>query len=382
MRSVISRETPGSRSTRDDLDGRCCRLTAVCGDLRGRPGLAFLQSRRSRESQCPRPVERSVLTGTSVPDRIFLRQGDLLYRCITTAYKIHLVLALGFAGRASGSRRGVRTSGWSGVDRQAGVIEREHGEEVVAAIYDIHGNLPALEAVLSDLERIEPDWLIVGGDVASGPMPAEVLDRLAGLGDFVRFIRGNADREVVSAYNMGALEIEARMDDPVVRMSGWAAARLEERHCELLASFSEQVVVDVEGIGEVLFCHATPRSDEEIITKLTPDGRLDEILSGVEQNLIVCGHVHAQYYRHLDGKRVVNAGSVGMPYQGEPVGAFWLLLGPGIEFRRSEYDLQHAVSEFRAIGYPGTEDMAESLLQPPDPGWVAAFFERQADNSP
>ena len=160
----------------------------------------------------------------------------------------------------------------------------------VAAIYDIHGNLPALEAVLSDLERIEPDWLIVGGDVASRPMPAEVLDRLAGLGDFVRFIRGNADREVVSAYNMSALEIEARMDDPVVRMSGWAAARLEERHCELLASFSEQVVVDVEGIGEVLFCHATPRSDEEIITKLTPDGRLDEILSGVEQNLIVCGH--------------------------------------------------------------------------------------------
>jgi diadenosine tetraphosphatase ApaH/serine/threonine PP2A family protein phosphatase len=88
-----------------------------------------------------------------------------------------------------------------------------------------------------------------------------------------------------------------------------------------------------------LFCHATPRSDEEIITELTLDDRLREILFDIEQNLTVCGHVHMQYDRRLDGKRIVNAGSVGMPYQGEPVGALWLLLGPGIEFRRSEYDL-------------------------------------------
>jgi hypothetical protein len=123
-----------------------------------------------------------------------------------------------------------------------------------------------------------------------------------------------------------------------------------------------------------------PRSNEEIITALTPDDRLRDILSDIEQNLIVCGHVHAQYDRRLDGKRVVNAGSVGMPYPGEPVGAFWLLLGPDVEFRRSEYDLERAVSEFRAIGYPGAEDMAESLLEPPDPTWVAGFFERQANN--
>jgi putative phosphoesterase len=255
-------------------------------------------------------------------------------------------------------------------------------EARVAAIYDIHGNLPALEAVLSDLEPLKPDLLIVGGDVASGPMPAEVLDRLAGLGNFVRFVRGNADREVVSAYDTGPAEIDARMDDPVVHMSGWAAARLERWHRDLLASFSERVVVGIEGIGEVLFCHATPRSDEEIVTILTPDDRLREILSDIEQNMIVCGHVHTQYDRRLDRKRVVNAGSVGMPYQGEPVGAFWLLLGPGVEFRRSEYDLQHAVSEFRAIGYPAAEDMAESLLKPPDPKWVADFFERQANNHP
>ena len=252
----------------------------------------------------------------------------------------------------------------------------------VAAIYDIHGNLPALQAVLSDLELIEPDLLIVGGDVVSGPMPAQVLDRLVSLGEVVHFVRGNADREVISAYETSPSEIEGRIDDPVIRTSGWVAARLKRHHRQILASFSERVVVDIEGIGEVLFCHATPRSDEEIITMLTPDDRLREILFDTEQNLIVCGHVHTQYDRHLDGKRVVNAGSVGMPYQGEPVGAFWLLLGPGVEFRRSEYDLQHAVSEFRAIGYPGTEDLAESLFEPPDPEWVADFFERQAVDRP
>ena len=274
------------------------------------------------------------------------------------------------------------SSKWSVVDKQ--VCVREMGSMLkkgarVAAIYDIHGNLPALEAVLSDLERVEPDLLIVGGDVASGPMPAEVLDRLAGLGDLVSFVRGNADREVISAYDTGPAEIEARMADAALRMSGWVAARLESRHRDFLPSFSERVMVNIEGIGEVLFCHATPRSDEEIITALTPDVRLREILSGIEQNLVVCGHVHAQYDRRVDSKRVVNAGSVGMPYQGEPVGAFWLLLGPGVEFRRSEYDLGRAVSEFRAIGCPAAEDMAESLLEPPDPVWVADFFERQAN---
>ena len=247
----------------------------------------------------------------------------------------------------------------------------------VAAVYDIHGNLPALEAVLSDLRRVGPDLVVVGGDVASGPMPTEVLDRLVALKERVYFVRGNADREVVAAYRTGRSAIETYMSDAALRMSGWAAARIEERHYELLASFSEHLVVEVEGIGEVLFCHATPRSDEEILTTATPDDRLREILSDVDQQLVVCGHVHTQFDRRVDGKRVVNAGSVGMPYQGKPVGAFWLLLNREIKFRRSSYNLRRAVEEFRAIGYPAAEDMAESLLEPPDPKWVADFFERQ-----
>lgn len=251
----------------------------------------------------------------------------------------------------------------------------------VAAIYDVHGNLPALEAVLSEVGRVGPDLVVVGGDVASGPMPVEVLDRLEGLGERVRWVRGNADREVVSAYDGGRAAIEAHTPEPALTMDVWAAERIGERHRDLLASFRERVVIEVEGLGEVLFCHGTPRSDEEIVTAATPDGRLRGILAGAEQDVVVCGHVHAQYDRSVDGKRVANDGSVGLPYQGEPVGAFWALLGPGgVELRRSDYDLRGAVEAFHAIGYPAAEGMTQSLLEPPDPALVADFFERQASD--
>lgn len=253
----------------------------------------------------------------------------------------------------------------------------------VAAIYDVHGNLPALEAVLSDLERIEPDLVVVGGDVASGPMPAEVLDRLEAMEYRVLWVRGNADRAIVSAYDGGSRAIEALLCDPALVMDGWAASRIGRRHRDLLASFEERVVVEVGGLGAVLFCHATPNSDEKILTTATSDSRLRGILAGVEQDVVVCGHVHTQYDRLLDGKRVVNAGSVGLPYQGEPVGAFWALLGPeGVELRRSDYDLGGALEGFRALGYPASDDVAEALLTPPDPAWVADFFERQAEDCP
>jgi diadenosine tetraphosphatase ApaH/serine/threonine PP2A family protein phosphatase len=124
---------------------------------------------------------------------------------------------------------------------------------------------------------------------------------------------------------------------------------------------------------------AEPRSDEEIVTAATTEGRLREILARVDQNLVVCGHTHAQFDRRLGPKRVVNAGSVGMPYQGKPVGAFWLLLGAdGVSLRRSDYDPDRAVERIRATGYPEAEEVAQILLEPPDPEWVAHFFEQQA----
>jgi putative phosphoesterase len=249
----------------------------------------------------------------------------------------------------------------------------------VAALYDVHGNLPALEAVLSDLEDIDHSLIVVGGDVASGPMPAEVLDRLQAIDDRVRWVRGNADREVVSAYDRGSATEDARSSDLALRASGWSASRIGHHHRDLMASFEEQVTVEVEGLGTILFCHATPNSDVEVLTTATPDTRLRGILSGMGQDVVVCGHVHTQYDRRLDDRRVINAGSVGLPYQGEPAGAFWAVLGnERVELRRSNYDLRGAVNNFRNLCYPGVEDFEEALLDPPDPAWVADYFERQA----
>ena len=249
----------------------------------------------------------------------------------------------------------------------------------VAAIYDIHGNLPPLEAILAELESLKPDLIVVGGDVVAGPMPTEVMDRLVTLGERICFVRGNADREVVAAYDAGPYADPIEVADPAERIAAYAASRIDCEHRDLLASFAERLIVEVEGVGQVLFCHGSPRSDEEIVTAATLEGRLREILTEVDHDLVVCGHTHAQFDRRVGTKRVVNAGSVGMPYQGKPVGAFWLLLGVGgVSLRRSDYDLDRTVRQIRATGYPDAEDMAQVLLQPPDPEWVASFFERQA----
>ena len=249
----------------------------------------------------------------------------------------------------------------------------------VAAIYDIHGNLPALEAVLAELESLKPDLIVVGGDVVAGPMPTEVLDRLVTLGERICFVRGNADREVVAAYDDRPHADPMDVADPAERVAAYAASRIDREHRDVLASFAERLIVEVEGVGQVLFCHGSPRSDEEIVTAATTEGRLREILAGVDQALVVCGHTHAQFDRRVGAKRVVNAGSVGMPYQGMPVGAYWLLLGAGgVSLRRSDYDLDRAVGQIRATGYPEAEDMVEILLEPPDPERVADFFEQRA----
>jgi predicted phosphodiesterase len=146
----------------------------------------------------------------------------------------------------------------------------------VAAIYDVHGNLPALEALLADLESVNPDLIVVGGDVVAGPMPAEVLDRLAALSESICFVRGNADREVVAAYSDGRYADATDVADPVERTAAFAASKIDRGHRDLLASFTKYLVVEIEGVGQVLFCHGSPRSDEEIVTAATTEERLRE----------------------------------------------------------------------------------------------------------
>jgi predicted phosphodiesterase len=246
----------------------------------------------------------------------------------------------------------------------------------VAALYDIHGNLPALDAVLTDVEAGAFDVVLVGGDVAAGPMPAEVLDRLSGLDLPVRWVMGNGDRELVAAFDAGL-----RFEDVegVRRLWVWAAGRLTSAHRDLLASFEPTVRLDVDGLGPTLFCHGSPRRDDEIITAVTAEGRLREILAGVAEDVVVCGHTHNQFDRTVAGRRVLNAGSIGMPYQGAAA-AFWLELGRDAVLRCTDYDIAEAVATLCATGFDGLEEtmLRESLLEPVGADEAARHFEDRA----
>ncbi|CAN5673079.1 metallophosphoesterase family protein [soil metagenome] len=247
----------------------------------------------------------------------------------------------------------------------------EHQAERIAAIYDIHGNLPALEAALAEIDCDDVDLIVVGGDVAAGPMPGAVIERLRSIGDRARFVRGNADRLMVAAYDDAATQGAP----PAVE---WAAAQLSSGERDFLASFQDNVVVDVVGIGAIRFCHGSPRSDEEILTSLTSDTRLAPILSGVVEPIVVCGHTHVQFDRTFERWRVLNAGSVGMPYE-VPTGARWLRIGPEIEHRVTNYDIDQAAAVIRRAGYPDVEEWIDSYMRNPTPASDAStFFEDMA----
>lgn len=248
-------------------------------------------------------------------------------------------------------------------------VRESEGSRVmrVAAIYDVHGNLPALEAVLEDVHRAGVDHVVVGGDVLPGPMPRETLARLLDLEIPVQFIQGNGEREVLAQRAGREL---TTVPEPFREIVRWSAEQLDPEHERVLAGWPATL-----RIGEVLFCHATPRSDTEIFTGLTPEDRLLPVFEGIDIPLVVCGHTHMQFDRTIGEVRVVNAGSVGMPY-GEP-GAYWLLLGPGVELRRTPYDLEKAATLIRATEYPhNVHDFAAHVRQPPSEEGILKAFAR------
>ncbi|MBX6341710.1 MAG: metallophosphoesterase family protein [Thermomicrobiaceae bacterium] len=239
----------------------------------------------------------------------------------------------------------------------------------VAALYDVHGNLPALEAALTEIDGLEVDFVLFGGDLAAGPLPRDTLERIMALGDRARCIRGNADRELVEALGRAAVV------PPATR---WAADQLTHAQIDFLARLPERIALDVDGLGGVLFCHGSPRSDDEIITRATPLERLRPMLEGVREGVVVCGHTHARFDRRALGRRLVNPGSVGMPYEGMP-GAYWALLGPGVALRRTSYDVERAAEIVRASGYPEAEEFVSgNLLSCPTAEEATALFERMA----
>lgn len=223
----------------------------------------------------------------------------------------------------------------------------------IAALYDIHGNLPALEAVLHQLAHTKIDQVVIGGDVLAGPMPCETLACLLNLPIPVCFIQGNADREVLAQATGGD---PGALPEDIRASVEWVARQLPPEYIQLVAHWPPTVTIDIPGLGSVLFCHATPRSDTEMFTRLTPHDRLVPVFAGLDASIVVCGHTHMQFDRTVGTTQVVNAGSVGMPY-GEP-GAYWLLLGEAIEFRRTPYDRELAATRIRATEYPQAEDFA------------------------
>lgn len=234
----------------------------------------------------------------------------------------------------------------------------------VAAIYDIHGNLPALEAVLAEIRGLEVDLLMVGGDVVPGPMPGESLDCLLELEIPTRFIYGNGDREVLARMRGSETTWFRSAPEAWREPVSWTAGELDANHRQELASWPATRRLEIGGLGEVLFCHATPRSDIECFSPLTPEKHLLPIFEEANASLVVCGHTHLQFQRSIGRTRVVNAGSVGMPF-GKP-GAYWLLLDSDCEVRHTPYDLEEAASRILHTCYPQARHFAEnSVLHPP-----------------
>ncbi|MFL6543257.1 MAG: metallophosphoesterase family protein [Chthoniobacterales bacterium] len=226
----------------------------------------------------------------------------------------------------------------------------------VAALYDIHANLPALEAVLDEISGSDVDAIVVGGDVVPGPMPRQTVARLQQLDRPVHFIRGNGELAVLGDLRGVPAHFQERIR--------WNTEQLTSKQFHWLSQWPLTRRIQIDSHGEVLFCHATARDENELFTARTADDHVLALFAEVHAPLVVCGHTHMQFDRTLGALRIVNAGSVGMPF-GTP-GAYWLLLGPDVQLRRTSYDLDRAAQRIRASDYPGAEEFATgNVLQPP-----------------
>ncbi len=250
----------------------------------------------------------------------------------------------------------------------------------VAALYDIHGNLPALEAVLEEIRQADVDQIVIGGDVVPGPMPRETLRRLLDLDRPVRFIHGNGelamlawlatpDEGAVTYWGTTSGKPLPEQYRPAYR---WTAQQLQPDYPPVLAHWPKTLRLEIGGLGAVLFCHSTPRSETEVFTRLTPAERLAPLFDGLQVSVIVCGHTHMQFDRQVGQTRVVNAGSVGEPY-GAP-GAYWLVLGPDVQLRQTPYDLARAAERIQATAYPQAQEFVQDMLHPPSEGEMLEVF--------
>ena len=239
----------------------------------------------------------------------------------------------------------------------------------VLALYDIHGNVDALEAVLADPRAADPDVVVVGGDAVPGPFARATLTRLEELREPVRWIRGNGEREVAEA--IGAPP--PADDDLAARTAAITAAEIGDEQARALGELP--LTVELDG---VLFCHASPRRDDEMLTRLSSPERWEGALGGVTAPLVVAGHTHQQDDRVVGDVRFVNAGSVGLPYEGDGA-ARWLWVADGVpELRHTGYDAGGAGARILAAGWPDERSVGASLVEPVEAIVVTRIFEALA----
>ncbi|MET7683287.1 metallophosphoesterase family protein [Streptomyces sp. NPDC005423] len=229
----------------------------------------------------------------------------------------------------------------------------------IAVLSDIHGVLPALQAVLDEPDVRAADLIVVTGDHVAGPQPVEVLDRLRALGDQAVLVRGNADRELV---DMARGEFPS---DQAWEIDLWAAAQLGDEHVRFLAELPHPVTMEVDGFGKVVFCHGTPRDDDEVVLVDTHLDRWAEVFAELPADVrtVVCGHTHMPFTRYVDERLVVNSGSIGMPYG--QAGGSWALLQDGqVQLRHTRFDIDGAVDRVaRESGYLGRRAWAEHYVR-------------------
>jgi predicted phosphodiesterase len=226
----------------------------------------------------------------------------------------------------------------------------------VALVSDVHGNVPALAATLAEIESADVDAVAFLGCLTWGPGPLQVLEMAWSVPVPTFFVRGNGER--------AALELADGTRRPERAVDAWMVAAHGRSGIEAIRAFQPVIVLEVGGLGPVWLCHGSPRSDIELLTPVTPEGRLRQAFDGVTGSVVAHGHTHLQYERNAAGKRVVGAGSVGLPYGDGPSGARWAVLGPDVELRVTPYDLAlaaQAAQAARSQGYPA--DAAERYLQ-------------------
>jgi putative phosphoesterase len=236
----------------------------------------------------------------------------------------------------------------------------------VLALYDIHANIDALEAVLADARAARPDAVVVGGDAVPGQFAAATLNRLERLDVPVRWVRGNGEREVADA--VGAPP--PAEDDLVGRFAAITAAELGDERARALGELP--LTLELDG---VLYCHASPRRDDEMLTRISSEERWADALAGVGASVVVAGHTHQQDDRLVGEVRFLNAGSVGLPYEGDGA-ARWLWVSDGVpELRSTAYDAVAAGRRMLAAGWPDERSIGAALVDPVEPIVVTRLFE-------